>query len=315
MSLINTDNFGDALTNEFVSIYVETSKKQFVVHKQFICKIDYFSKAFEGSFKESSGVMELPDADTKVFGMLIDWLYRDTLRRGQCQDHVHTFIKLWILAHILCIPVLCNKTIDALVSVFAFCPEARISVGMVRYIYNDTTDGSPLRLWVVETWVYDLSIQFGYTGLPNKQAREVIYPLCVKNPDFFEIVKTDNEAGIIFRGDLDDIQFFAGHLKSAPFDFGLVLDSTSGAKYIDCHCFDMEAAKEMAAEFEDRLGNETVKIVVGPKRKEFTVHKKPLCASASYFKKAFDGPFKKGTEGQIYLPEDHPEVIALFIEW
>jgi hypothetical protein len=44
------------------------------------------------------------------------------------------------------------------------------------------------------------------------------------------------------------------------------------------------------------LGNEMVTIYVGPKRKEFTIHKKLICGSAGYFEKAFDGKFKEACE-------------------
>jgi hypothetical protein len=44
------------------------------------------------------------------------------------------------------------------------------------------------------------------------------------------------------------------------------------------------------------LGNKMVTIYVGPKRKEFTIHKELICGSANYFEKAFDGNFKEGRE-------------------
>ncbi|TGO09404.1 hypothetical protein BTUL_0167g00240 [Botrytis tulipae] len=67
--------------------------------------------------------------------------------------------------------------------------------------------------------------------------------------------------------------------------------------------------------FGDSLGLEIVTLIVGPKRKEFTVHKKLICDSCDYFEKAFCGPFLEGTEGKIYFPEDSSDAVALFIEW
>ncbi|KAH8770275.1 hypothetical protein BGZ57DRAFT_929289 [Hyaloscypha finlandica] len=66
---------------------------------------------------------------------------------------------------------------------------------------------------------------------------------------------------------------------------------------------------------EPNLGNKMVTIYVGPKRKEFTIHKKLICGSADYFEKAFNGDFKEGREGIMYLPEDNSGVFSFFVDW
>ncbi|KAF7929327.1 uncharacterized protein EAE98_005246 [Botrytis deweyae] len=67
--------------------------------------------------------------------------------------------------------------------------------------------------------------------------------------------------------------------------------------------------------FEGTLGTEVVKLIVGPKRKEFTVHKKLICDSCDYFRKAFRGPFKEAREEIIYLIGDSADAVGLFVEW
>ena len=52
----------------------------------------------------------------------------------------------------------------------------------------------------------------------------------------------------------------------------------------------------MADSRPSNLGNKMVTIYVGPKRKEFKIHKKLICGSADYFEKAFNGDFKEGRE-------------------
>ncbi|KAK6615871.1 hypothetical protein H4I95_01023 [Botrytis cinerea] len=74
-------------------------------------------------------------------------------------------------------------------------------------------------------------------------------------------------------------------------------------------------APAVCPNFGDSLGLEIVTLIVGPKRKEFAVHKKLICDSCDYFNKAFCGPFLEGAEGKIYLPEDSSDAVALFIEW
>ncbi|KAH7363914.1 hypothetical protein BKA65DRAFT_545827 [Rhexocercosporidium sp. MPI-PUGE-AT-0058] len=65
-----------------------------------------------------------------------------------------------------------------------------------------------------------------------------------------------------------------------------------------------------------RLGHEVVIIEVGHKCKRFSVHKKLLQLSAPFFDKGFqEDCFREGFEGVLYLPEDHPGALGLFIKW
>jgi hypothetical protein len=63
------------------------------------------------------------------------------------------------------------------------------------------------------------------------------------------------------------------------------------------------------------LGNEIVKLYVGKKRKEFTIHKKLLCDRADFFSKAFNGGFQEAKKGEMYLPEDEPDHFACLVDF
>lgn len=63
-----------------------------------------------------------------------------------------------------------------------------------------------------------------------------------------------------------------------------------------------------------RFGDELVCLLVGPKPAKFTIHKTLICESADFFKKGFTGKFKEAS-GEMYLPDDDPEVISLFVDW
>ncbi|KAH7417457.1 hypothetical protein BKA64DRAFT_769422 [Cadophora sp. MPI-SDFR-AT-0126] len=63
------------------------------------------------------------------------------------------------------------------------------------------------------------------------------------------------------------------------------------------------------------LGEETVTLHVGPKRKAFLVHKKLICQSVDYFDKAFNSSFKEGAEGVMYLSDDNQDAVGLFVHW
>ncbi|CZR61095.1 uncharacterized protein PAC_10991 [Phialocephala subalpina] len=56
----------------------------------------------------------------------------------------------------------------------------------------------------------------------------------------------------------------------------------------------------------ETLGGEIVRIYVGPKRKAFTIHKKPLCDRSEYFNAAFNSGFQEGSANEMHLPEDTP---------
>ncbi|KAH9215359.1 hypothetical protein DL95DRAFT_408542 [Leptodontidium sp. 2 PMI_412] len=59
--------------------------------------------------------------------------------------------------------------------------------------------------------------------------------------------------------------------------------------------------------------DEIVTIHVGPKQKNFTVHKKLLCDRSEFFSKAFNGEFKEATDGVMYLPEDDADAFDSMI--
>lgn len=63
------------------------------------------------------------------------------------------------------------------------------------------------------------------------------------------------------------------------------------------------------------MGSDIVTLVVGKKRKEFKVHKKLICEASKFFNDAFNGPFKEGKEGIMYMPEDDPDVITYLVDW
>ncbi|KAI4122341.1 MAG: hypothetical protein LQ347_006536, partial [Umbilicaria vellea] len=63
------------------------------------------------------------------------------------------------------------------------------------------------------------------------------------------------------------------------------------------------------------LDGPAVDIYVGNKRKHFAVQKKLVCSRSTYFDKAFNGAFKEGHEGAIYLPDDSPDTVEAFIAW
>jgi len=63
------------------------------------------------------------------------------------------------------------------------------------------------------------------------------------------------------------------------------------------------------------MGHEVVKLYIGRKRKEFTIHKKLLCDQIDFFSKKFNGRTQEAKTGVMYLPEDHPDEFASLIDF
>jgi hypothetical protein len=58
-----------------------------------------------------------------------------------------------------------------------------------------------------------------------------------------------------------------------------------------------------------------VTLYVGPKRKQFTVHKKLLCDRCEFFSKAFRGNFSEAEKGEMYLPDDDPGAFSSLVDY
>ncbi|ESZ89626.1 hypothetical protein SBOR_9993 [Sclerotinia borealis F-4128] len=80
--------------------------------------------------------------------------------------------------------------------------------------------------------------------------------------------------------------------------------------------FELSARREKPIETPVRytLGIEIVSLIVGPNRTEVTVHKRLICDSCDYFRKALDGPFLEGVEGKIYFTDDSSDALYLLSE-
>tara|TARA_R110002060_G_scaffold3706_1_gene5722 strand:- start:503 stop:772 length:270 start_codon:yes stop_codon:yes gene_type:complete len=58
-------------------------------------------------------------------------------------------------------------------------------------------------------------------------------------------------------------------------------------------------------------GTEIVKLVIGKKRKEFSIHKNFVCQASEVMKAAFCGHFEEGKTGVMTLDEESPMVCTV----
>jgi BTB/POZ domain len=98
-----------------VTLYVGPKRKEFIVHRNFIChSAKFFKKAFTGNFKEANGEMHMPDDDPGAVSLYIDWLYRSSIPIVTTEIHLHKLYELYFFADKLCLMELKDKTMDTI---------------------------------------------------------------------------------------------------------------------------------------------------------------------------------------------------------
>ncbi|CAG8950236.1 hypothetical protein HYFRA_00008474 [Hymenoscyphus fraxineus] len=131
-----------------INVSLNHLKDTFIVHKNFICFYSpFFDAAFNGAFKEAeTQVLDLEDTSPTVFGLFVNWLYTQRLEfPGGENISMSNLIDLWILGSRCLVPKIQNKSLELLDKrrIFVFS-----STKFVR-AYENTTEGSPLRRYIV----------------------------------------------------------------------------------------------------------------------------------------------------------------------
>lgn len=136
---------------------------------------DYFTKALDGTFSESSTrELRLPGCDKETFQLFLFYLSQKSLPNISPNtdndddfDAGVVYARVWVFADYLVIP----KLQDA-----ALCQVMRIlqkenSISLTEYAYDNSVEGSPLRRVVVAEAVNDLVDEFKYRGSDDERKR------------------------------------------------------------------------------------------------------------------------------------------------
>jgi hypothetical protein len=59
----------------------------------------------------------------------------------------------------------------------------------------------------------------------------------------------------------------------------------------------------------------TIRVLVGPDRVVFDVHRNFVCEESSFFKKAINGPFREAEKKEIELPFEEPHIFTAVMNW
>nr|POE66223.1 hypothetical protein CFP56_54485 [Quercus suber] len=152
--------FGDVVV---VRVGYGTKQKSFTVHKGILTFYSaYFEAALKQSFsEEKSGIITLDTENVVTFGKFVGWLYTQKIEyiyAADKQSRYKEIFDLWIFADRRQIPLLMNLAIDDLRMSFMRAWKIPKSQHL-RYLYDNTTDISQLRVFAVHLLVK--TCQFG----------------------------------------------------------------------------------------------------------------------------------------------------------
>ncbi|KAL9033026.1 MAG: hypothetical protein Q9180_006168 [Flavoplaca navasiana] len=169
--------------NPMVTLFVGPDRLSFHVHRNLLCENSpFFAAAFNGSFKESSGSMELIEDNADAFERFVQWLYRRKFTISPVGDALCTkqryqqLVRVYIVADKFDIPLLKDHVIvlffDSIrypngqfrpqtTAHHDFCPRTDI----VKLVYTNTAKGSPLRKFLAAfyAWHYATTVFEGDT--------------------------------------------------------------------------------------------------------------------------------------------------------
>jgi hypothetical protein len=159
---------------------------QFVIHQKLPCDTtDFFLKAFSGSFKESEGIMLLPDEHPGAFSLFVDWLYRSRISHVSTARHWVNLFNLYIFAEKLCLNELANRAIDRIRHMEACGSLDIVTIALTSHVYKNTFADSPLRRYCVEALAYDLSREAMEQHIPVDDRLKQIWEYSRNDCDLF----------------------------------------------------------------------------------------------------------------------------------
>jgi hypothetical protein len=182
-----------------VTIYVGPHRTRFTVPKDKLCNASAFFKgAFCTSFKEArEREMDLPEDSPAAFSMFIHWVTKGTITDGKRQKYINPLFDLYIFSKKICMnsTELEDRIMDKIQDA-SYANNRLPNAAMVRKAFQNTAEGSYLRLYCVLAILYDLKkkvvdrrylIEGSYSFRKvMKKDLDKIFALCKENDDLFK---------------------------------------------------------------------------------------------------------------------------------
>lgn len=146
-----------------VDFYVGSTREHFHIHQQLLTQwAPLFSSMFKSGFKESlNKSADLPEDDPPTFDRFVQWVYVRTLPEiglatsSTISGPVWDQIKLYCFAEKYCIDILADTIIDS-IRVASKSRNSCPSVQGMIMAYENTSEGSRLRLYMVRSLAYEI---------------------------------------------------------------------------------------------------------------------------------------------------------------
>ena len=150
------------LTGGIITIYVGPKRKEYQVHRGLLASHEYWRKYLDSKSGEECQIVHLPEQHPDIWDLFINWLYRGSLKDINVEkvvvavNQARQYILLYTCAEEWAIPALQNKTMDKLhawtTPIWYWFPSYS-----VRHVYEDTPKGSPLRSYLVDSFLAESS--------------------------------------------------------------------------------------------------------------------------------------------------------------
>ena len=145
------------LTGGVITIYVGSKRKEYQVHKGLLASCEYWRKYLDSNLTEDSQTIHLPQQRQDIWDLFVNWLYRGSLKdvcvenEEIAENQLGQYILLYIQAERWAIPALQNKIMDSWTT--SVWDWSSCNVNVIHDIYKRTTRDSPLRSYVVDSFL------------------------------------------------------------------------------------------------------------------------------------------------------------------
>ncbi|KAL8952748.1 MAG: hypothetical protein Q9222_001359 [Ikaeria aurantiellina] len=128
----------------------------YVTHAEMLAHHSPFFKiAMTGNWLEAkTGVIELPEDDWRVYEVFQNWLYQEILYVDVDAEIPGFLLKLWVFGDKVQVAAFQNTVIEVL-RLQRTNPNRLFNQKDVRYAFDHTDDGSPLRQLILDMFIYE----------------------------------------------------------------------------------------------------------------------------------------------------------------
>ena len=165
-----------------VTIYVGPEREKWVLSEDLLCdRVPFFKAAFKSAWKEGKEkVIELPEDNPKAFAVFVDLVFLGYLACNGCRHNFEVresslkhpsgpydidLFALWVFADKIHLPNLASEAIRMLrqCAMWHSLNTVTFSRDGLRYVYENTTKSSALRLTLI-----DVMVERYYSGEENR---------------------------------------------------------------------------------------------------------------------------------------------------